>query len=581
MTKHARRLRSGLRPGRSLWTIGGAALLALCVWVPLALAAPGRVSASAPVNAQPPRVLGTVQEGQVLKANPGVWRGTGPITVSFQWQVCDASGCTDVQSMKATDRIFAVPSADVGKSIRVVVTATNRVGSASMASQTTVPVLVAPATNPRNTTLPEIFGTLKAGQTLVAQPGSWSASNPPIRFSYQWRICRPDGGACNTTNVTSRTFTLKGSDVGHSFRVLVRAVSANGPVTPLRTSAALSDPTPVVGQISAPVNTSAPTITGKAQVGQLLTAQNGSWRGTQPISYGYQWLRCDQNGANCVTLNGATQTGFKLSDKDIGHRMRVLVTAVNRFGSTQVLSGSTDTVKAQPVPGPANTRTPTITGAAVQGATLSANPGTWQGQGPITISYQWARCDAALKSCPAIAGATTSMHLLGSLDVGHRLLVQVTAHNPGGISVASSSPTAVVQGSTPPPPPPPSTSGTVSISQVSLPDRLVIDRLQFNPSQITSTNQPLIARFHVAETQNGRSVQGALVYAVGVPYNRLSNQPEASTGSDGWATITFRVQPSFQLAKGNLVVMFVRARKPGENLLAGVSNRRLVSLSIG
>ena len=313
----------------------------------------------------------------------------------------------------------------------------------------------------------------------------------------------------------------------------------------------------------------------------MLTAHAGSWRGTNPIKFKYQWLRCDQNGANCVTLAGATQSRFQLGERDIGHRLRVLVTAVNRFGSTQVLSGSTDTVKAQPVPGPANTQTPTISGAAVQGATLTADPGKWQGQGPITITYQWVRCDATLKSCPPIAGATKNTYTLTATDIGHRLLVQVTAHNAGGISVASSSPTAVVQGSTPPPPPPPSVKSTMSISQVSLPDRLVVDRLQFSPSQITSTSQPLIARFHVSETQNGRSVQGALVYAVGVPYNRLSNQPEAVTGSDGWATITFRVLPTFQLRKGNLVVMFVRARKPGGNLLAGVSTRRLVSMTIG
>jgi hypothetical protein len=580
MTKHVRKLR--LRSSRGAWTFGGALLLALCVWVPLALAAPGRVSASAPVNVQPPRVLGTAQEGQVLRADPGRWQGTTPMQLSFQWQVCDASGCTNVESMKATDRIYAVPTADAGTSIRVVVTASNRVGVTAAPSQPTAPVAAARPGTPRNTKLPAIYGTPREGQTLVAQPGSWSATSPPIRFSYQWRICPADGGACKSTKVTSRTYGLKASDVGHSFRVLVRAWTLNGQVAiPLRTGAALSDPTTQVGPLRAPVNTAAPTITGKAQSGELLTAHNGYWRGAQPIVFHYQWLRCDQNGADCQTLVGATQQRFNLSDKDIGHRMRVQVTAVNRNGRTQVLSGSTAVVAAKPVPGPANTQTPTVSGAAVEGATLTADPGKWQGQGPIAFTYQWVRCDAALKSCPPIAKATKNTYTLTATDVGHRLLVQVTAHNAGGISVASSSPTAVVQAATPPPPPPPSTKGTMAIGQVSLPDRLVVDRLQFTPSRITSTNQPLIARFHVSETQHGRSVQGALVYATGVPYNRLSNQPEAVTGSDGWATITFHVLPTFQLRTGNLVVMFVRARKPGENLLAGVSNRRLVSVQIG
>jgi hypothetical protein len=580
MTQKFASRRSRRLTGRGLWTIAGAALIALCVWVPLALAAPKQASAAPPVNTQAPRVLGVAQGGQVLRADPGQWQGKKPITFGFQWQVCDASGCANVQTMKATDRIYAVSPADVGKSVRVLVTASNRAGTASMPSQPTGPIAAAPATNPHNTALPQIFGSLREGQTLVAQPGSWSATNPPIRYSYQWRICRPDGGACETTNVATRTYTLKPSDLGHSFRVLVHAAANFGPVTPLRTSWALSDPTGAVGPLSAPVNTAAPTITGKAQSGELLTAHPGSWRGTQ-LSFTYQWLRCDQNGANCQTLNGATQSGFKLSDRDIGHRLRVLVTAGNRFGSTQVLSGSTATVRAKPVPGPANTQTPAISGTAVQGATLTADPGKWQGQGPITFSYQWLRCDQNGANCLNLNGATQSGFKLSDRDIGHRLRVQVTAHNPGGISVANSSPTAVVQVSAPPPPPPPSTKGTMSISQVALPDRLEVDRLQFTPSRITSHNQPLIARFHVSETQNGRSVQGAIVYAVGVPYNRLSNAPEAITGSDGWATITFRVQPTFQLQPGNLVVMFVRARKPGENLLAGVSNRRLVSVAIG
>jgi hypothetical protein len=57
--------------------------------------------------------------------------------------------------------------------------------------------------------------------------------------------------------------------------------------------------------------------------------------------------------------------------------------------------------------------------------------------------------------------------------------------------------------------------------------------------------------------------------------------PEAVTGGDGWATVTFRVRPTFALRRGNFVVVFVRARKPGGNLLAGVSTRRLVAVRVG
>jgi hypothetical protein len=51
--------------------------------------------------------------------------------------------------------------------------------------------------------------------------------------------------------------------------------------------------------------------------------------------------------------------------------------------------------------------------------------------------------------------------------------------------------------------------------------------------------------------------------------------PETATDSTGWATIQVRPTRNMPLRRGDLV-MFVRARKPGDNLLAGVSTRRLV-----
>src|SRR5207249_1157746 len=99
-------------------------------------------------------------------------------------------------------------------------------------------------------------------------------------------------------------------------------------------------------------------------------------------------------------------------------------------------------------------------------------------------------------------------------DVGHTLRVEVTGSNSAGSQSVLSPATAVVRPKPgPPPPPPPPPTGCVGIASVSLPDRLVIDQVQYNPTVIHTRDQPLIARFHVASTR-ARCVSGALVYAV-------------------------------------------------------------------
>jgi hypothetical protein len=118
----------------------------------------------------------------------------------------------------------------------------------------------------------------------------------------------------------------------------------------------------------------------------------------------------------------------------------------------------------------------------------------------------------------------------------------------------------------------------ISVSSISLPDRLVVDRVSFSPQPIRS-HRAFVARFHVSDTR-GFSIQGALVYALGLPYSWVRNAPEVATDGSGWATITLQPTASLPLHRGGAIVIFVRARKPGENLLAGVSTRRLVQASV-
>ncbi len=54
-----------------------------------------------------------------------------------------------------------------------------------------------------------------------------------------------------------------------------------------------------------PTNQTAPTIAGTAQEGSTLTAGNGTWTGTTPITFTYQWQRCDATGKNCAVDHAA------------------------------------------------------------------------------------------------------------------------------------------------------------------------------------------------------------------------------------------------------------------------------------
>jgi hypothetical protein len=193
---------------------------------------------------------------------------------------------------------------------------------------------------PANTALPTITGTTTVGQTLTARDGTWT--NSPTSFSYQWLRCNGGGNNCvKVANGTQKTYTLVGADAGRTMRVEVTATNADG------SSTARSAQTAVVAPLTssaAPKNTAAPTITGTPKVGQVLTANPGSWSGN-PTSFSYQWQRCDVDVALCSNIAGATSKTYTATSADVGFRLRVRVTAHNAKGSATASSAITAVVQ--------------------------------------------------------------------------------------------------------------------------------------------------------------------------------------------------------------------------------------------
>jgi type II secretory pathway pseudopilin PulG len=284
---------------------------------------------------------------------------------------------------------------------------------------------------PVNTVLPGITGTTQAGQTLTASTGTWTG-NTPITYTYQWQDCT--GSSCvNISGATAATYTLKGTDVGKTVQVLVTATNGDGNDTAASANTATVTGVP-------PANTAVPTISGTAKDGQTLTTTNGTWSGTTPITYTYQWQRCS---GSCTNISGATSQSYTLTSTDVGKKIQVIVTGTNNSGNATATSAQTATVAAGPPSNSGNSADlPQISGSLTQGSTLTVTTGNWTGTAPITYTYQWYGC--SFSSCSPISGATSASYTLTSSEHNKKMEVIVTASNSAGSATATSAQTARV-----------------------------------------------------------------------------------------------------------------------------------------
>jgi hypothetical protein len=104
-----------------------------------------------------------------------------------------------------------------------------------------------------------------------------------------------------------------------------------------------------VGEINAhfvashvPVNTKAPTIAGKPEVGKTLTVHPGSWGDGGTATY--QWQRCDAEGDDCDEIDGATGTTYVVVAEDACATLEVAETMTNATGAGTAISDPTGQV---------------------------------------------------------------------------------------------------------------------------------------------------------------------------------------------------------------------------------------------
>ncbi len=104
--------------------------------------------------------------------------------------------------------------------------------------------------------------------------------------------------------------------------------------------------TTAFGSGLAPQNTVLPTLSSSTPLveTQISVSGNGTWSNS-PLAYGYQWEDCNISGAECALIPGATNYNYAPTSIDVGHTLRVVVTATDSGGSGSAVTAATGAVK--------------------------------------------------------------------------------------------------------------------------------------------------------------------------------------------------------------------------------------------
>ena len=209
---------------------------------------------------------------------------------------------------------------------------------AALAVLATGSVLAASAAGPTNTLEPSITGSPIVGKELTGDRGVWTGIS--ITYLYRWLRCNASGASCNGINgATGSKYTLTSADLGATIRFEVTASNTDGKKT-----ATSNETTEITTGTGVPASSSPPIITGNATVGATLTATTGSWVGDKPITFSYQWQRCDKSGNSCASISGATKDSYKLTQKQVGYTVRMRVTGKSSRGKGTAISDQTGPV---------------------------------------------------------------------------------------------------------------------------------------------------------------------------------------------------------------------------------------------
>lgn len=367
---------------------------------------PSGPGATAPTNSTPPVIAvaggGPAIIGSTMVVSVGTWNGTSPIVYTYEW----FSGVVSVSN----DPYYILVPTDIGKPITCVVTATNPYGFSFATSNTISATGLAPV----NLIAPSIIGNNTPGDVLSLNLGSWSASPAITSYQYLWQYSTDNGGTWNnySPSQTGATKTVLTADIGRLIRCKVTAINivGNGDAY---TNSILID--------SAPINITAPVISGSTLVGSTLTTTDGTWTGSGTITFSYKWLR------NGVAISGATSNTYTTILADSGENIQCEVTATNGIGPSIKTSNT-----IVPTSAPSLLQAPIIFGSYNTGGTLTAQDGVYGNYPASTITRKWQYSTDDITYTDYSPAQTGTTYTIQPSDTGLYIRILETATN--GIS---------------------------------------------------------------------------------------------------------------------------------------------------
>ena len=395
-----------------------------------------------------PTISGTAQVGQMLTASTsGISDSNGLANAIFtyQWIANDGTEDTDIQD--ATGSTYTVGADDEGKAIKVRVSFTDDGGNQETRTSD-VTVAVAAIPNSAATGAPTISGTAQVGQMLTASTSGISDSDGLANaiFTYQW-IANDGTEDTDIQDATGSTYTVGADDEGKAIKVRVSFTDDGG-----NQETRTSDVTVAVAAIPNSAATGAPTISGTAQVGQMLTASTSGISDSDGLAnaiFTYQWIAND--GTEDTDIQDATGSTYTVGADDEGKAIKVRVSFTDDGGNQETRTSDV-TVAVAAIPNSAATGAPTISGTAQVGQMLTASTSgisDSDGLANAIFTYQWIANDGTEDT--DIQDATGSTYTVGADDEGKTIKVRVSFTDDGGNQETRTSEVTVAVASAPTP----------------------------------------------------------------------------------------------------------------------------------